>query len=255
VIELGACIEWLFGEEPSFSARIGRAAAAGLRHVEFWTWRDKDLDAVGQALSETGIALRVFVSEPTGRLVDPSTHAEFVAGVQASAAAARTLGCGHLIVLSGDRLPGATDHDQRDAVIGGLRQAAPVAAEHGVTLLLEPLNTRLDHPTEFLDSTARGLDIVEAVAAENVRLLLDVYHAVMMGESPQASAGDRLELVGHVHAADVPGRHEPGTGTIDWRAIVSWLDSGGYDGAIGLEFMPARARTDDTLAHIAEVVG
>ena len=254
MIALSACIEWLFGEEPSFPRRVDRAAAAGLPFVEFWTWRDKDLAAIREAATRTGVGVKSFVSEPQARLVDPATHAEFAAGVAESARVAAELDCANLIVLAGDRIEGAGEDEQREAVIAGLRRAAPAAAEYGVTLLLEPLNTRLDHPHDFLDSTAAGLEIVEAAGAANVRLVLDIYHAVMMGEQPQELDPQALRLVRHVHVADVPGRHEPGTGTIDWEATVDRLLSSGYGGAIGLEYMPTLPRTEDTLRVIAKAV-
>jgi hydroxypyruvate isomerase len=253
MIELSACIEWLFAEEPSFVRRVELAARAGLPCVEFWTWQDKDVDQLAVALREHDVRLTSFVSEPEARLVDRSTHREFLAGVDESARAAASLGCRNLIVLAGDRLPGVSDRDQRDAVVVGLRKAAPVAAEHGVNLLLEPLNGRLDHVGTFLEATRDGLDMIEEVATDNIKLLFDIYHAVMMGEAPQDVVGDRIGLVGHVHVADVPGRHEPGTGTIDWDAIGRWLRECGYDGAVGLEYQPT-VPTVDSIALIREAV-
>jgi hydroxypyruvate isomerase len=244
MIELSACIEWLFAEEPAFAARITRAAEAGLLCVEFWTWRDKDIAAIAAALDASGVRLTSFLSQPEANLVDPATHPEFLAGVAESAAVAASLGCHGLIVLAGDRLSGREDGDQRAAVVAALREAAPRAAEHGVTLLLEPLNSRVDHVGTFLDATRDGLDMVEAVGRRNVKLLLDVYHAVVMGESPRDAVGDRMDLVGHVHVADAPGRHEPGIGTIDWAGIVAWLSASGYDGAVGLEYMPSQPTVD-----------
>ena len=244
MIELSACIEWLFAEEPAFAARITRAAEAGLPCVEFWTWRDKDIAAIAAALDASGVRLTSFLSQPEANLVDPATHPEFLAGVEESAAVAASLGCHGLIVLAGDRLSGRADGEQRAAVVAALREAAPRAAEHGVTLLLEPLNSRVDHVGTFLDATTDGLDIVEAVGAPGVKLLLDVYHAVVMGEVPQDVVGERVGLVGHVHVADAPGRHEPGTGTIDWAVIAGWLSASGYAGAVGLEYMPSQPTVD-----------
>lgn len=254
MIELSACIEWLFAEEPSFAARITRAAEAGLPCVEFWTWRDKDIAAIAAALRASGVRLTSFLSQPEANLVDRATHPEFLAGVEESAAVAASLGCNGLIVLAGDRLAGSDDREQRDAVVSALREATPRAAAHDVTLVLEPLNTRVDHAGAFLDATRDGLDIVEAVDMGNVKLLLDIYHAVVMGESPQDAVGDRVDLVGHVHVADIPGRHEPGTGTIDWDRIVAWLSASGYDGAVGLEYMPSQP-TVESMALIRKVVG
>ena len=252
-LTLSPCIEWLFadGGRP-FPERIRAAAAAGFTQVEFWTASNKDVRAVETALQETGVAVTCFVSEPEGRLVDPETHADFLEGVRRSAALAARLGARSLIVVAGDTLPGVDRARQRDAITRALLRAAPIAAGAGVQLVLEPLNTRVDHRGYFLDSTAEGLDIVRAVNHPAVRLLYDLYHSVVMGEEPRDALAGARDLVGHVHVADVPGRHEPGTGKIDWPRELAALRAAGYDGAIGLEYMPARD-TESSLELIRRV--
>jgi hydroxypyruvate isomerase len=252
-LELSACIEWLFSEEPDLARRVDRARYAGLENVEFWTRRDKDLPALAAALARTGARLTSFMSEPTGRLVDPSTHDAFLGGIVDSAQAAEELGCRRLIVLAGDTLPGASLDAQRDAIVAALRAAAPLAAGHDVTLLLEPLNTRVDHAGYFLDSTLAGLEIVEAVGAANVKLLFDLYHAVVMGEEPEHVLAGRIDLVGHIHLADAPGRHERGTGRVDWARMVDWLRRSGYGGALGLEYLPS-TNSERSLVHLRELL-
>jgi hydroxypyruvate isomerase len=247
--ELSACIEWLFADEATFARRIPRAADAGLNHVEFWTWRDKDLDAIAGELEGTTVEVTSFVSQPEGRLVDSATHDLFLTGVTESALVAQRLRCHGLIVLAGDTVSGVGRSVQRQAIVDALRRAAPIAADHDVTLLLEPINTRLEDPDYYLSSTRDGLDIIEDVSAPNVRLLYDIYHSVVMGEAPTLVLNGRVGLVGHVHVADVPGRHEPGTGHIDWASTIGWLQSAGYEGLYGLEYMPS-ATTEESLTGI-----
>ena len=115
-----------------------------------------------------------------------------------------------------------------------------------MTLLLEPLNTKVDHPGYYLTSTPEGLDIVEEVGNPNVRLLYDLYHSAVMGEAPEEVLDGRVHLVGHVHLADAPGRGEPGSGEMMWREHLEWLDEHSYNGYVGLEFRPSR----DTLASL-----
>ena len=249
MLELSACIEWLFAEESNFAKRIERAKDADLNYVEFWTWRDKNLSEISAALEQTGVQLTAFVSQPEGRLVDPATHDDFLSGVAESAHVAESLGCHGLIVLAGDTLSAVRRESQRAAVVQALEGAAPVAAQHGVTLLLEPLNTRVDHIGYFLDSTLEGLKIIDDVSAPNVKLLFDLYHSTVMGEEAEAVLNGRIDLVGHIHLADAPGRHEPGTGEIDWPTTFSWLRRSGYQGRLGLEYMPS-AKTLDSLARL-----
>ena len=253
MFELSACIEWLFAEETKFAGRIADARAAGFDSVEFWGWRAKDLAEISTALTESGVELNSFVSEPEGRLVDPATHDSFLSGVADSSSVAESLGCHGLIVLAGDALPGTDRETQRAAVVDVLRRAAPLAAKHDVTLLLEPLNTRVDHVGYFLDSTREGLEIIEAVSAPNVRLLFDLYHSVVMGESAADVLQGCMDLVGHIHLADAPGRHEPGTGGIDWPRTLDWLQATGYGGRVGLEYMPSAA-TSDSLVFLHRLI-
>jgi hydroxypyruvate isomerase len=247
MMRLSGCLDSLFVREyPIFEDRIRACADAGLDAVEFWLWRDKDLDKIERALGETGLELALFSTEPRSPIVDPSRHGEFTAGVRESSAIAKRLGASALCVLVDDRGVGGgneprtnmTRNEQHRAVVAALRMAAPIAADAGLSLLVEPLNSRLDHVGYFLDSTREGLDIIEEVDHRSVRLLYDMYHSTMMGEHPAEVLGDRASLVGHVHVADVPGRHEPGSGTLGWAASMATLRDLGYCGMIGLEYWP-----------------
>lgn len=252
---LSPCIEWLFadGGRP-LSERVRAAAGAGFEHVEFWTTSDKNVDELERAIQDSGIDVSAFVSEPTGRLVDRATHDAFLDGVERSVRLAPRLNARNLIVVSGDALPGVPRASQRDAIVEALNRAAPIASSAGVRLLLEPLNTIVDHKGYFLDSTSDAFEIVRMVGHPSVRLLYDVYHSVVMGEDPAEVLAGSGDLVGHVHIADAPGRHEPGTGSIDWRKQMDSLQAAGYAGALGLEYMPLRD-TESSLAFITQVIG
>jgi hydroxypyruvate isomerase len=240
-LTLSPCVEWLFadGGRP-FAERIRAAGIAGFRQVEFWRASNKDIAQVEDVLHETGVAVTCFVSEPAGWLVNPETHAEFLEGIERSAQLATRLEARSLIVVTGDLLRGVDRMRQRDAITQALVHAAPIASAAGLQLVLEPLNTHVDHPGYFLDSTVEGLDIVRDVNRPAVRLLYDLYHSVVMGEEPEQVLAGSGHLVGHVHIADVPGRHEPGSGTIDWPRQLAALRTAGYSGAIGLEYTPMR---------------
>lgn len=253
-LTLSPCLEWLFadGGRP-FPERIRAAAVAGFSQVEFWTTSDKDVEQIEEALRDAAVAVTCFVSEPTGRLVDTTSHAEFLRGVQRSGELAARLNARNLIVVSGDALPGIERRRQRDAVTQALKNAAPIARDAGIGLLLEPLNTRVDHAGYFLDSTAEALEIIRDVDDPSVRVLYDLYHSIVMGEEPQRVLAGSGHLVGHVHIADVPGRHEPGSGTIDWPRELAALRSARYSGPIGLEYKPSRD-TASSLALIRQLI-
>lgn len=199
------------------------------------------------------MTVTAFVSEPTGRLVDPETHVEFLEGIKRSIILADRLNARNLIVVSGDIRPGIVRSEQRAALAEALRRAAPLASTAGLGLLLEPLNTRVDHQGYFLDSTLEGLEVIRAIDHPEVRLLYDIYHSIVMGEEPAEVLQGSGDLVGHVHLADVPGRHEPGSGSIDWPSQLDALRAAGYAGPLGLEYIPIRD-TEFSLAFIRRFI-
>lgn len=239
--QLSANLEWLFPDAGDTAGRIRAAAAHGLSAVEIWTWRDKDLHLVEQALHETGTVLQTMCTEPMGRLVDPSTHGAFLDGLHDSLEVAQQLGSPYLVVTAGDTRQDIPACEQRAAVVEALQNAGALLAGTGTTLLLENLNSRADHVGTFLDDTTQVVSILRDVASPNVRLLFDAYHSQVMGEDTQQVLSGAVDLLGHVQVADAPGRHEPGSGTVDWSAELAALRRLGYAGRIGLEYQPSTA--------------
>ena len=252
---LAACIEWLFAaEHPDFCDRIRATKDAGLSAVEFHLWRDKPLDQVRATLEETGVELTSFVVEPRRSIVDPAQHEEFLAAVRDSLDAAQRAGCSKLVVASGFIRDGVPRAEHHAAARDALSRAAELAERTPVTLVLEPLNTKVEHPGMYLDSTAEGLDLVAEVGNQHLRLLYDMYHSTVMDERPADVLDGRFDLVAHVQVADAPGRNEPGSGTIDWPSYVQTLRDLGYDGAVGLEYKPT-GPTLETLGRARAALG
>lgn len=238
-MDFSACIEMLFvAETDVFADRIRLARQADLSAVEFWTWRDKDIAAVEAALQETGIRLAGFVAEPMIPLTDPANRGEFLAGLAKSAELARRLGAPVLIAQAGNELDSLSRAAQRDSLIQTLDEAGILLEGMGVRLGVEPLNTLIDHKGYFLDSSREALDIVDEVNRETIGIVYDVYHSAVMGERTNEAIVDRMDHVFHVHLADHPGHHQPGSGTTDLKQRLEWLVDHGYSGLIGLEFRP-----------------
>jgi len=238
-LDLSTCIEWHFADgNPDLGERIRASAAAGYRACEFHLWRDKDVNSASRALEQTDVRLTAFCVDPRRSLVDPAQHDEFLQAVEESLAAAKKLGSPPMIIASGFTREGASEADHFAAAASVLRRAATLAEAADVMLLLEPLNDRVEHPGMWLVSTSKGLDLVEAVGSPRLRLLYDVYHSAVMGEDMADVLSGRLDLVHHVQVADMPGRNEPGTGTIDWPHVMQTLRDLGYKGSIGLEYRP-----------------
>ena len=125
-----------------------------------------------------------------------------------------------------------------------LTRLAPIAEASDITLLVEPLNTVIDHPGYWLDDAEAAFELIRAVDKPSIGLLYDLYHMRAMGRDFYGDIENNLDLIGYFHAADYPGRHEPGTGEMDYPAILGLLDSLGYDGYVGFEFSPARSSNE-----------
>lgn len=234
---LSTCIEWQFAEAGDLAARLHAAKAAGFKLAEFHLWRDKPVEAIADALDETGMRLTGVCVDPRRSIVDPAERDEMLKAVRETIEATAILGKPALIVASGFKVEGMSEAEHFDNAVAALRAAADAAEAAGVMLLLEPLNTRL-FAAMYLVSTKLGLDLVEAVDSPNLRLLYDVWHSAVMGEDMAEMLGGRIHLVEHVQVADIPDRNEPGTGELDWAKIAATLRDLGYTGAIGLEYFP-----------------
>lgn len=235
-----ACIEMLFVKESADPAeRIRLAHQAGLDAFEFWHWRNKDLAAIETAMHETGMTLAGIVAEPMLPLTHPAAHEPFLSGLVDTIAVAKRLGTTLLIAQAGDELPDRPRAEQRAALVTALGRAADLLAGSGVRIALEPLNTLVDHPGYYLDSTREGLDIVDEVGRPEIGLLYDLYHSMVMGERPQEVLEGRVDRILHIHLADHPGRSEPGSASLDLAGGLGYLLDNGYAGLAGLEYRPS----------------
>lgn len=238
IMQFAACIEWMFAEgRPALADRVRAASEAGVTAVEFHLWREKPLDDIEAALKETGARLLSFCVEPRRSLVDPADHEAVLAAVADAIPVAQRFNSA-MILASGFTRPDVDAGEQFDAAVTVLKRAAALARQAGVMLWLEPVYMVVNGQRMFVDTVGRGLDIVAAVGSPALRLLADAFHSAQTQEDVAAAIGDRMALVAHVQVADTNGRHEPGTGDIDWKHIMTALRRKGYQGAIGLEYFP-----------------
>lgn len=248
-MKLSAVIEnlYMFNEAGDLPARIRAAKDAGLDRVEFHLWNDVDMDAIERTLKETGVHLTSLVVGPRCGCVDRGREDAFVEAITNTIAMIKRLGADGIVVAGGPALKDASHAEQRSAMVYLLRRVAPLAEAAGVQLWLEPLNSRVDHPGMFMNHAMEGLDIIEEVGSPAVRLLYDVYHAAVMGEDWREIL-KRAHLIGYIQVADTNGRHQPGTGDIDWAAFMPALRATGYQGGIGMEYRPQ----GDSAASVAQ---
>jgi hydroxypyruvate isomerase len=254
MMRYAANLTMLFNEVP-FLERFERAATAGFRAVEFLFIHTVDAGAVEQELERHGLELVLFDPEggdfaggDRGYLCDPARRDHLFATIESAVAVARRVGCRRLNVLAGNRPPGVPAGVLRRTVVENLKRAAPLARDAGITLLIETLNT-WESPRYFLDGLELGLDIVRETAEPNVRFQYDCYHLQRMEGQLIDGLVRNLPWIGHVQIADVPGRHQPGTGEIHYANVLSALERAGYEGYVGLEYRPS-GPTEESLAWL-----
>ncbi len=237
---LAANLSLLFTERP-FLERFAAAAAAGFRYVEYqfpYAWR---ADEVAAAARRAGVEV-VLHNLPAGDMAAgergiaclPGRESDFRAGVEQAIGYATAAGCPRLNCLAGlapvDRAHFAT-------LVGNVRYAARRLAEVGVALVLEPINTRTV-PGFFLTGTAQAIDVLDAAGEGNALLQYVMFHMQIMEGDLAATLERLLARIGHVQIADVPARHEPGTGELNFPFLLAHLDALGYGGWVGCEYNP-----------------
>ncbi len=224
--------------------RFEAAAGAGFTHVEMLFPHELDEDRLASVLDQ--LILQMVIFDPAagdwgrgerGLLTLPGREEEFVETVRAAIALAARLGTSRLNGLVGVPPDGVSRDEARDTALANLNRVEPLVREAGITLLVEAINN-VDMPGYWANTVDAAADLVQTVDRPNVRLQLDQYHAAMAGEDAIDCLRRYFPLVEHVQIADVPGRHEPGTGTQPIEAFLRELDRLGYSGFVGLEYRP-----------------
>ena len=225
-----------FFKNIDFCDAIRTVAELGFDAVETYRWRELDLDKVKAVLDETGVEM-LSICTTEFRLTDPAYREAWVDGLKESCAAAKRLGVRRLITQVGQDT-GAPREEQHASIVEGLKAGAPILEEYGITMMIEPLNTLVNHPGYYLWSAVEGFEIVKEVASPSVKLIYDIYHQQVMEGNIIPSITKNLDLIAHLHGAGHPGRHEMQNGESNYRFIIDAVDAAGYTGAIGLEYSP-----------------
>ena len=244
-------VEMWWPRETDFLKRLEAAAALGFPAVEIWPWENKDVPAVAETCQRLGLAVAQFTAwgfRPG--LNDPKNHTQFVEKVEKGCEVAKRWKCSMMCVVGGDDIPGVSQERMHDAIIEGLRKAAPVAEKHGVTLILEPMNVRVDHKGHCLYGSAPAIRIIQAVGSKFVKINWDLYHMhITEGDlCGHLREGFAADAIAYVQLADHPGRHEPGTGELAYWRVLKELKALGYAGYVGLECRP---KADERAAAVA----
>ena len=241
-----ACIDTLY-TELDWLDRFQAAKDDGFEAVEFWDWRIRDLDATRAAAEKAGIAISGFNGDAELSLIDPEQKEAYLAFLRRSVEAAKKVGArsvtihsnglgeGGVVINHYDELSGAV---KLCAMFDTLKACAEIAEASGVSMNLEPLNITTDHVGNFLQTTRLAAEMTRLIGCPRLKVLYDVYHMQLNEGSICDNIRAYGDQFGHIHVADAPGRHEPGTGEINYANVFACLEKTGYTGLIGFELMP-----------------
>ena len=258
-MRFGACIDTLYTELDWYD-RFAAAKADGFDAVEFWDWRIRDLEKAAKCAQSAGILISGFNGDADYSLVDPDHYEAYLSELQKSMDAAKVLGApsvtihsnalgeGGVVVNHYDDLSGTV---KLTSMVRTLTAAAKLAEDNGIRINLEGLNTFTDHVGNFLATTRMAAEVVRLIGSPMLKILYDVYHMQINEGNLCWNIRQYADTLGHIHIADVPGRHEPGTGEINYAQVLSCLDETGYAGIVGCELFPET----DTKAAVKAIMG
>jgi hydroxypyruvate isomerase len=247
---------WTIYRDLPFEQRLDKVAQAGYHAVElvgeFKDWSDANYQAANRKKRELGITFDATAGLHRS-LTDPVDRDPFLDEVRAMLTIMDKLECSKLIVLSGNKVPSMSHEDQRKSCIEGLKRAADLASKKNVELLLENIDPE-ENPKYFLTSVSEGFDIVREIGSPHVRFLYDFFHEQISEGNLIEKLEKNIDVVGLVHIADVPGRHEPGTGEIHYPNIYRKLAQLKYDRYCAMEFLPTGDPVNSLRAAREEVI-
>jgi hydroxypyruvate isomerase len=258
-MKVAICFEMLY-PELSVNRKIEQIKSKGFDNIEFWSWKDKNLESIQKLCTKNDVNVVNFSGQRRGDLIKFSTHSLIMDDFANSIKAAQKLNCKTLMVLTnelGDEgvvvnsYPDILNQGKFDATVKCLKDVLELLPED-MTLVMEPLNTVLDHKGYYLYEISSAAKIIDEVCDPRLKVLCDLYHQAMMGDDLDFIIEKYIDKIGHFHIADVPGRHEPGTGEINWLEILRKIKRTGYKGVVGFEYLP-KNNSDESLDRIKEL--
>jgi hydroxypyruvate isomerase len=232
---------------PDMEAVLPVLREIGFGGVEIWG-RGAGFESLYQAARREGLQFCSMVGSGVP-LNNTELHDKAEQQIRESIDIAARYGIPNLICFSGNRIEGQSDAQGADAIVSGFSRVAAYAEQNGVTLLLELLNSKVDHLGYLADSTRFGVEVCRRISSPNVRLLYDIYHMQVMEGDLIRTIQENHAWIAHYHTAGNPGRHEIGEGQeIQYRAVSQAIQSTGYQGFVGHEFSP----TGDAVASLRE---
>lgn len=231
----------------SFEEKVQTAAKAGMQSVElvaeYATWTETDAAKYKKLVQSFGMGIDTILATPGwGKrpvsMVDPEHRPAFLADVKNAIGVAQRLECPQIILMSGNAIAGRTYEAQWASLVEGAKRAADLAAQAKVTLIFEPLNSKVNHKGYFLTTCVEGLKLVREVNHPHFKLLFDLYHEQVQVGNVTRTAVEAAPHVAVYHVADNPGRNDPGSGEMNHPNIYKAIAQTGYAGYLCMEYLP-----------------
>jgi hydroxypyruvate isomerase len=242
---------WALKKFGSFEENLNRVAQAGYHHVEltgeYKQWSDDEYHHMLNLMDGLKITVDAISGVSPG-FADPASQDAFLTSLKGLIPHAQRLHAKQIILLSGKVTDGAPPNAQHAASVEALKRAGDVLGSAGLEAVIEPID-RLENPTIYLDGVTEAFDIARAVGNPHIRVLYDIYHEQRQFGNLIEKFEKNIDQVGLIHVADVPGRHEPGTGEINYLNIYHRLMQLNYRGVIAMEFYPTGDDIVATLRH------
>ena len=246
---------WLVSKLPVPDA-LALLTRLGYDGYEMFDWRDPKVMDIFVSLKDKYtlscecLVANKGVTAPGCGLVNPREHEEFLKQTQLAIDAARAVGAKQLVTLTGNEMGGVPRSEQMANAVAAMRAAAPMLEKNGMTAIVEVLNTYVNHAGYFLYYVRDGAELIDRVGSPNVKLLFDIYHVQIMEGNLIESIRSNIDRIGHFHVGDVPGRHQPGTGEINYRNVFKAIYDQGdrFRGSVALEYSPTVPLEQDLAA-------
>ena len=248
--KLSVCIDAVF-ENKSYDIACSKVKQAGITAIEFWGWWDRDLNALVAAQKANNLDISACCTKFIS-LVDPTQRNNYLKGLEESIRVAQKLGTKTLISQVGDFRIGISRDEQRQSLIEGLKEAAPLLEGTGVTLVIEPLNELVDHEGYFLIKSGETFKIIDEVANPDIKVIFDIYHQQISEGHLIKNIVPNIDKIGHFHAAGNPGRHELQRGEINYPEVFKAISQTGFKGYVGLEYWPLDEKPEEALSEVAK---
>jgi len=231
---------WTLKKLGTFEENLERVAQAGYGHIELVgeqaKWSEEDHRRILAKMRTLNLSVDAMTGVKSA-FADPSAGDAFIADLKAFLPMAKRLECRQLIVVSGKRLEGVSGEQQHAACIETLKRAADVLAPTDMVVVIEPID-RIENPPIYLDGVTEAFEITRAVGSPHIKVLYDLYHEQRTHGNLIEKLQANIAEVGLIHIADVPGRHQPGTGEVNYGNIYRQLAQLQYRGVVAMEFYP-----------------